>query len=112
MFWLSTSTVVRLRDQLRAAGQKAAVSVGSGSEHNPEDVAALKAEFGPLCEAMYLMMSADGDVSTEEREVLSGAMRNLSSSALDGDIIEQMVEEATKRSVESGRKARLEAVIE
>ena len=30
------------------------------------------AEYGPLCEAMYLMMSADGKISNDEREVLKG----------------------------------------
>jgi len=108
MFWLSTSTVARLRDQLRAAGQKASVTVGEGGVENLQ---ILKAEFGPICEAMYLMMSADGDVSTEEREVLSGALSNLSGSALDGDIVDELIGQAKKRAEDEGSKARLAAVI-
>jgi len=108
MFWLSTSTVARLRDQLRAAGQKASVTVGEGGVENLQ---ILKAEFGPICEAMYLMMSADGDVSTEEREVLSGALSNLSGSALDGDIVDELIGQAQKRAEDEGSKARLAAVI-
>ena len=108
MFWLSTSTVARLRDKLRAAGQKAAVAVGEGGVEN---LRLLKAEFGPICEAMYLMMSADGDVSTEEREVLSGALSNLSGSALDGDIVDELIAQARKRTEDEGAKARLAAVI-
>lgn len=108
MFWLSTSTVARLRDQLRAAGQKASVTVGEGGVENLQ---LLKAEFGPICEAMYLMMSADGDVSTEEREVLSGALSNLSGSALDGDIVDELIGQAKKRADDQGAKARLAAVI-
>jgi len=111
MFWLSTSTVVRLRDQLRAAGQKAAVSLGTGAEPTEDELRTLQAELSPLCEAMYLMMSADGEVSLEEREVLSGAMRNLSNSVLDGDAIERMVEEARERAEASGRGVRLDDVI-
>src|SRR6185312_5911865 len=107
MFWLSTSTVARLRDQLRAAGQKASVTVGEGGVENLQ---ILKAEFGPICEAMYLMMSADGDVSTEEREVLSGALSNLSGSALDGDIVDELIGQAKKRAEDEGSKARLAAV--
>ena len=108
MFWLSTSTVARLRDQLRAAGQKASVTVGEGGVENLQ---LLKAEFGPICEAMYLMMSADGDVSTEEREVLTGALSNLSGSALDGDIVDELIGQAKKRADDQGAKARLAAVI-
>ncbi len=118
MFWLSTSTVVRLRDQLRAAGQKAAVEVSESEP--PSDVALggakpdmvlLRTEYGPFCEAMYLMMSADGDVSIEEREVLSGALRNLSGGVLDGELIDKMLEEAARASEMHGRDARLKNVI-
>jgi len=111
MFWLSTSTVVRLRDQLRAAAQKAAASVSEGEPPSADDVVLLKTEYGPFCEAMYLMMSADGDVSIEEREVLSGALGNLSGGALDGDLIERMLEEAAKLAEASGRDVRLREVI-
>ncbi len=110
MFWLSTSTIVRLRDQLRAAGQRGMVSVASG-DRTEADAELLKTEYGPLCEAMYLMMSADGDVSNEEREVLRGAMKNLSGDVLDGDFIESMLEDATKREQADGRKARFADVV-
>ncbi len=112
MFWLSTSTVVSLRDQLRAAGQKASVSVQDGESPSDADAKLLAAEFAPICEAMYLMMSADGDVSIEEREVLSGALRNLSGGALDGDLIDKLLAEATARGSAEGRKVRMAAVIE
>ena len=40
---------------------------------DPETVEMLNivAEYGPLCEAMYLMMTADGKIGNEEREVLT-----------------------------------------
>ena len=53
MFWLSTSTVVRPRDQLLAAGQRASVA----APPDPPADADLLEELGPICEAMYLMMS-------------------------------------------------------
>jgi tellurite resistance protein len=108
MFWLSTSTVVRLRDQLRAAGQKGMVSV---AESSAQDAAAVEAEYGPLCEAMYLMMSADGEIVREETEVLSGAMRNLSGNALDGDMIEKLIDHAKDNASKRGREQRLREVI-
>jgi tellurite resistance protein len=111
MFWLSTSTVVRLRDQLRAAGQKASVEVREGEPLTPDDEIVLEAEYGPFCEAMYLMMSADGEVAIEEREVLSGALRNLSGGALDSDLIAKMLERATENAKSQGRNKRLASVI-
>ncbi len=110
MFWLSTSTVVRLRDQLLAAGQRA--SVAAAADEPPVDADLLKAEFGPICEAMYLMMSADGDVSTEERQVLRGALHNLSGSGLDGELVDELIAQASKRKEEEGPKARLAVVVE
>jgi len=113
MFWLSTSTVVRLRDQLRAAGRRGAFSVAAEpGRSTPDDVDALEAEYGPLCEAMYLMMSADGEVAPQEREVLSGAMRNLSGNALDGELVEKLLERAEAHAEEQGRDSRLRQVIE
>ena len=119
MFWLSTSTVVRLRDQLRAAGQKASVALAGEAATSPgpalraegDDKAVLVAEYGPFCEAMYLMMSADGEVSTEEREVLSGALRNLSGSVLDGELTDELLATARESAEREGRKARLDAVV-
>lgn len=74
----------------------------------PEDV--LRAEYGPLCEAMYLMMSADGEVTKEEREVLRGAMKNLSGDKLDGELVEAMLERATAQEKSDGREARMAEV--
>jgi tellurite resistance protein len=110
MFWLSTSTVVRLRDQLRAAGRKGMVSVEPGDA--TADVASVEGEYGPLCEAMYLMMSADGDIASEEREVLGGAMRNLSGGSLDGDAIEKLLDRAKENAESHGRESRLHQVVD
>jgi len=71
----------------------------------------LEAEYGPLCEAMYLMMSADGDIAREELEVLGGALRNLSGGVLDGDMIERLVLRAKSNAEKQGRESRLAQVI-
>ena len=82
MIWLSNSTLARLRDQLRTKGQRPSVVAPPGAM-SPDAVEMMQilAEYGPLCEAMYLMMSADGSVGNEEREVLKGALRNLAGDA-------------------------------
>jgi uncharacterized tellurite resistance protein B-like protein len=112
MFWLTTSTIVRLRDQLRTKGQRPSVAMPPGATPDEAETLMLKAEYATLCEAMYLMMSADGDVSAEEREVLKGALRNLSGDTLRGALIESMLEDAATSALQLGREKRLAEVVE
>ncbi len=113
MIWLSTSTLVRLRDQLRARGQRPSV-VSPMDATSPEaaELAVVSAEYGPLCDAMYLMMSADGDVSGEEREVLKGALRNLSNDEVRSVQIEAMLDSAKQRIAAKGRDAMFHEIME
>jgi uncharacterized tellurite resistance protein B-like protein len=112
MIWLSNSTIARLRDQLRATGQRPSIAMGDGPL-SPEaaELATAKAEYGPISEAMYLMMSADGKITSEEREVLKGALRNLSGEAVRSVYIEAMLDEAAKVAEEQGRETRLREVL-
>jgi len=112
MIWLSNSTLVRLRDQLQARGARPSI-VAPEAGMAPETVELLNvvAEYGPLCEAMYLMMSADGKISNEEREVLRGALRNLSGDAVRSAHIESMLDDAGKKVAEEGRDARMKEVV-
>ncbi|HEX7600271.1 MAG TPA: hypothetical protein VF316_01655, partial [Polyangiaceae bacterium] len=112
MFWLSTSTIVRLRDQLRTRGQRPSVALPPGVTGDAAETLMFVAEDGSLCEAMYLMMSADGDVGDEEREVLKGALRNLSDDALRGVQIEAMLADAAAKVAADGREKRLKEVVE
>ncbi len=112
MIWLSTSTIARLRDQLRTKGQRPSVALGDGKATPEEaELATITAEYGPISEAMYLMMSADGKVTSDEREVLKGALRNLSGDTLRGMYIEALLERAAKAVEAEGRDARLKDVI-
>ena len=112
MIWLSTSTIARLRDQLRTKGQRPSVALGDGKVTPEEaELATITAEYGPISEAMYLMMSADGKVTADEREVLKGALRNLSGDTLRGMYIEALLERAAKAAEAEGRDARLKDVI-
>ena len=72
---------------------------------------AMVAEYGPLCDAMYLMMSADGEINQEERDVLKGALRNLSGDTLRSDHIEKLLEESARQVEKDGREARMQGVI-
>jgi uncharacterized tellurite resistance protein B-like protein len=114
MIWLSNSTIARLRDQLRTRGQRPSVALGDMSKLSAEDaeLAMMSAEYGPICEAMYLMMSADGSISSEERDVLKGALRNLSGDTVRTVHIEAMLDRAAREAAEHGRDARLRDVVE
>jgi tellurite resistance protein len=114
MIWLSTSTISRLRDQLRAHGQRPSIALGGGGPVSPEDAELLtvKSEYGPICEAMYLMMSADGTITDDEREVLKGALRNLSGNTVRSVHIEAMLDESAQNAATQGREARLRWVVD
>ena len=113
MIWLSNSTIARLRDQLRTRGQRPSVALSNASTLGPEEaeLAVVSAEYGPICEAMYLMMSADGKISGAERDVLKGALRNLSGDTIRSAHIEALLDRASKDASEQGRDARLRDVV-
>jgi tellurite resistance protein len=112
MIWLSNSTLVRLRDQLRARGQRPSVVPSGPVTPDMLEMMNALAEYGPLCEAMYLMMSADGKITNDEREVLKGALRNLSADSLRSAHIESMLDSAAKAVAEKGRDGCMSEVIE
>src|ERR1700690_2790546 len=111
MIWLSNSTLQKLRDQLKKRGQRPSVVLDPGLTPAAAEAVAALSEYGPLCEAMYLMMSADGKVTGDEREVLKGALRNLSADGLRTAHIEAMLEAASKNVSEQGRDKRMQEVI-
>jgi tellurite resistance protein len=112
MIWLSNSTIARLRDQLRTRGQRPSVAIGDAKlTPDAAELLQVATEYGPICEAMYLMMSADGKITSDEREVLKGALRNLSGDSIRSVHIEAMLDESAKKAAEEGRDARLRDVI-
>jgi uncharacterized tellurite resistance protein B-like protein len=114
MIWLSTSTVARLRDQLQTRGARPSIAFdGDPTKITPDaaELMTVSAEFGPICEAMYLMMSADGSIGDVERDVLRGAIKNLSQDSVRTAHIDAMLEQAAKAVAEQGRETRLREVI-
>jgi len=112
MVWLSTPTLFRLRDQLQAHGQRPSV-VLPNQNLSPDALEFIQVttQYGTLCEAMYIMMAADGRVSQEERDVLKGALRSLSDDSVRGVHIEAMLDAAAKKIANEGREKRMAAIV-
>lgn len=109
MIWLSSSTLARLRDQLLERGAPPSM-MPPAADDGDAYLNVLERDIGPLCEAMFLMMNADGDVATAEREVLRGAVRNLSHDSVRTAQIDKLLERAKERVERDGMQARLQAV--
>lgn len=85
-------------------------ATSDGADSDDAYLNVLERDIGPLCEAMFLMMSADGDVASAEREVLRGAVRNLSHDSVRTAQIDALLERAKARVDRDGMKIRLESV--
>ena len=119
MIWLSNSSISRLRDRLRAQGTRSAplpaadetTKTPVGVDLDALEMIDVAAQYEPFCEAMYLMMSADGKITRDEREVLKGALRSLSGGSADAVQIEALVDRSAAQVAERGRDACLRDVI-
>jgi tellurite resistance protein len=113
---LTEETLASLRDRLRARGERRSLTWAVGANAaNAADVAEamhVVEEYGALCEAMYLVMVADGRVTNAEREVLRGALRVLSKDRVRTTHIESMVDVAARKVAEEGAAARRASVAE
>jgi tellurite resistance protein len=87
-----------------------AESAGAAASPDVLELIGITAEYGPFCEAMYLMMSADGAITEDEREVLKGALRKLSGDAVRSSHIDALLEQARVNVETQGRDVRLQDV--
>jgi tellurite resistance protein len=110
---LGRETLEDLRDQLRKRGQRPSIVV-NGPRTSAELIEAMQIveEYGPMCEAMYLMMAADERVVNSEREVLRGALDVLSGGRVRTIHMEAMLDAAARRVASEGFDVRLKKVIE
>ncbi|HKU39468.1 MAG TPA: TerB family tellurite resistance protein [Polyangiales bacterium] len=76
---------------------------------NPEQVE-LARRVRPFAEAMYLVIAADAEIGTRERDVLRGALRTLTDNQLSTAALETMLQEFESARAEEGTEARLDAV--
>jgi tellurite resistance protein len=110
---LTEAALERLRDRLRNQGERPSLVLPPGTQNRADLMEAIQVvtEFGPLCEAMFLVMLADGRVKNVERDVLRGALRAISGNRVRSSHIESMLDAAARNVAEDGIKARLDDVI-
>jgi tellurite resistance protein len=108
---LTEENLALLRDRLKARGERRSITWAVAA--NAADVAEairIVEEYGPICEAMYLVMLADGRVSNVERDVLRGALRVLSNDRVRTTHMESMIDVASRKFAEEGPASRLASV--
>lgn len=76
-----------------------------------EEVAALN-RVDPLAETMFLMMAADGKLTTEEHDAVRGAIRGLTDNVLRTGTINVMLQNYQGRLDTDGREERLHQIAE
>ena len=109
---LTRERLEHLRDQLRSRGQRQSIVTGPKTSADLIEAMQIVEEYGPICEAMYLMMSADQRVVNAEREVLKGALDVLSAGRIRTMHMEAMLDSAARKCAAEGRDVRLKKVIE
>jgi tellurite resistance protein len=113
MINLSRDRLEKLRDNLRARGQRPSMLMPSKpTSQELMDAVAIVEEYGPLCEAMYLMMAVDHHVVNAEREVLRGALDVLSDGRVRTTHMEAMIDASARSCAMEGAEKRLHKVLE
>lgn len=114
MLNVQNETIARLRDRLKERGERpslfatdlSAIVAAQGNDV-PADVLL---RFDALCEAMYLMATADGHLDPAEEDTLRGAIRELSEGTVRSVHIRSMLEGAQQRLAKEGKDARVKAI--
>ncbi|MCB9608047.1 MAG: hypothetical protein H6716_15750 [Polyangiaceae bacterium] len=101
MFPLHKRRLESLRDELQRRGDRPSLNLPSARLDLVEALSVVE-EYGPLCEAMYLMMAADRKVLNVERMVLRGALDVLSNGRVRTAHMESMIDASSKRVAELG----------
>ncbi|MBL8720906.1 MAG: serine/threonine protein kinase [Myxococcales bacterium] len=107
MIRLPTTALASLRNRLRERGARPSLALPVPAVDPLE--AAIPDEYGPLAEAMYLLMAADQKITGAERDVIRGALRELDD-RIRSRHVEAMLGAAADALLRDGWEARLAAV--
>jgi tellurite resistance protein len=115
MIQLSTAAIGRLRDRLQEEGAPpSALLAGpdamTRTEHPLSGDADAIALFDATFEAMYVMLAVDGAIGQDERDVLRGAIRELTAGSVRSDDIERLMSDCQLRLASEGTEQRLREI--
>lgn len=105
---MTSPRIVRLRDKLLARGQPT-LRPPAPTAVTPE-LSALEERVRPFAEVMYLVLSADAEVTEPERDVLRGALRSLTEGALSSMAMEMMLQDFAQNLARDGLDLRLDTL--
>lgn len=113
---IRTSTVERLRDALLQSGARSGpikssaygILVREGLLTKPQEEAL--ARIDAIAETMFLVASANGEVTDTELSAVRGAVRGLCGEVLTDGIIQAMIETYAVKLQQEGRPARLASI--
>jgi tellurite resistance protein len=114
---IDTAAIQALRERLlESGGAPSIVLTGPDAArqkgHPLQGDAEAMALFDATFEAMFIMLCADGETGDEEKEVLRGAMRELTAGVVRSEQIEKMAVETAERLQKDGIDTRLKAISE
>src|SRR5882724_9571353 len=113
---IETATIRRLRDALLESGRRASSVMSPAYETLAragllsDDERTALARVDSVAETLFLMMAADGKVTTTERDAWRGAIRGLAGDVLHEGTIQVMLEQYERSLAAEGREARLRAL--
>lgn len=108
---IDSPTVRRLRDMLLERAQLELEYRGdqtrlAQAETSPE-VQALVERVAPICEALYLVMIADGQSDERESQSIRGAIDTLTANGLSRETVDSMLDRFARDALAQGRSERL-----
>lgn len=107
MLRLSPEKLKALSARLQDRGAPASV-VRPVTPGEDLETAMLLSEYGPMCEVMFLAMSADGQIDQAEKDVIRGALRELDD-RIRTHHFDAMLDRAANLLADEGASARLKA---
>ncbi|MGZ3422548.1 MAG: serine/threonine-protein kinase [Polyangiales bacterium] len=111
MIRLPTAAVSALRNRLAERGARPSISLPHAVSGDELLDRAIAEQYGPLCDAMYVMMAADGEISGAERDVMRGALRELDD-RIRSRHVEALVAASADALEREGKEARYKALSE
>jgi tellurite resistance protein len=107
---LPTERLIGLRDELQRRGQRRSMVFPTAAPNVVEAIAMVE-EYGPLCEAMFLVMAVEKRMLNVQRQLLRGALDILSSGRVRTAHMEAMLDASSRRLVEDGFEKRCQHVV-